>query len=128
MSRTMLVLPDANIQGTVRSVCKHMNDVTEREINRRKIYWGTIRYPRPKDNGGAWLNTGSQLSPTVVIEQDNLDILLQSKQLEDIDDLSGSFFAFMGWLRKSPSGKRLLFVNDIEWFALRPHEEDAGLN
>jgi hypothetical protein len=124
----MLELPDGT-RGTVRTVCKHVHDVTERDLKKsNRIYWGTILYPVLRDDGGAWLNTGSRDTLTVGIDSDNLDLLAEAKDLEHIDDLSGSFFAYAGPLRRGPSGKFLVFANDLEWLAVRPFDEDAEVN
>lgn len=127
-SRTMLELPDGS-RGTVRTVCKHANDVTERDLGKRnRIYWGTILFPAMRDDGGAWLNTGSRRTLTVTIGSENLELLAEAKDLEYIDDLSGSFFAYAGPLRRGPSGKFLVFADDLEWLAVRPFDQDAELN
>ncbi|MFD5215279.1 hypothetical protein [Microbacterium sp. NPDC058345] len=83
---------------TVRSGCVHLSEIEDKHKNRLRVYWGTIRFPRPKEDGGAWLNTGRG-SPTIVIEEDELVTLLERSGLEELEDLSGSFFAIMGKLR-----------------------------
>jgi len=125
-SNTMLILPD-DTRGRVKTLCTHMTDAVTRDVGRRRIYWGTIRFPRLRPDG-AWLNTGRRISPSISIGQADLNALLQAKGLEDVDDLSGSYFAFLGPLRSGPTGKLLLFVNDLEWFAVRPHSEDSEVN
>ena len=126
-SKTRLILSD-NTSGLVRTLCVHMSEISDRYLRKRRVYWGTIRFPRPKDNGGAWLNTGSRSSPTLVIEEEELEALLAAKGLDDLEDLSGSFFAVVGPLRKSAGGKLLLFADDLEWLAIRPYTEDDALN
>lgn len=83
-----------------------------------------MRFPSEKSNGGAWLNTGYRRTPTVVIEQDELEMLLEDIGLEDVEDLSGGYFAVLGRLRQGQSGKLLLFADDLEWFAFRPFDAD----
>jgi hypothetical protein len=126
-SNTTLILSD-DTRGRVKTLCRHVAEVDDHDVGRRRIYWGTIRFPRPRDDGGAWLNTGSRLSPSVSIGPTDLHGLMEAKGLDDIDDLSGSYFAVVGHLRSGPSGKLLLFVNDLEWFAVRSYAEDADLN
>lgn len=98
-SNTTLILSD-DTRGRVKTLCRHVSEVEDRDVGRRRIYWGTIRFPRPRPDGGAWLNTGTRLSPSVAIDPDVLHDLLQAKGLEDVDDLSGSYFAVVA----SPSG------------------------
>lgn len=125
--QTLLILSDGSRQ-TVRSGCVHLTDIQAKHKNRLRVYWGSIRFPRPKDGGGAWLNTGWG-SPTIVINADELATLMERSGLEELDDLSGSFFAVVGRLRETPNGKQYLFVNDdVDWMAVRPFAEDEALN
>lgn len=125
-SSTLLIMSDDSRQ-TVKSGCVHMFQVRDMHRNRLRVYWGTIRFPRPKEGGGAWLNTGWG-SPTLVIEEQELEALLARHRMDELDDLSGSFFAFMGRLRHSGQGKPLLFIEDIDWLAVRPFSDDHALN
>ena len=126
-SRTMLILSD-DTQHSVRKGCVHIHDIEDNHLNKLRVYWGVIRFPRPKPGGGAWLNTGSRLTPSLVIEEDDLLSLLDRKGMSDLEDLSGSYFAIMGRLRQGPSGKRLLWVDDLDWFGVRPYDEDEHIN
>ncbi|MFT4221169.1 MAG: hypothetical protein QM611_11740 [Microbacterium sp.] len=126
-SNTLLILSDDTRQ-TVKSGCVHLSDVEEKHKNRLRVYWGTIRFPRAKDGGGAWLNTGRG-SPTIVIEEDELQAVLARSGLTDLEDLTGSYFAFMGRLRRQDSGREFLFVNqNVDWLAIRPFAEDVAIN
>lgn len=126
-SSTLLILSDDTRQ-TVKSGCVHLSDIEDKHRNRLRVYWGTIRFPRPKEGGGAWLNTGRG-SPTIVIEKNELQTVLARAGLSDLEDLAGSYFAFMGRLRCKDTGREFLFVNqDIDWLAVRPFVEDAGIN
>lgn len=126
-SQTLLIMSDDSRQ-TVKSGCVHLSEIEDKHKNRLRVYWGTIRFPRPKDGGGAWLNTGWG-SPTIVINQDELVTLLQRSGMEELDDLSGSFFAVMGRLRETANGKQYLFINeDVDWMAIRPFVDDEALN
>lgn len=126
-SRTLLIMSDDTHQ-TVASGCVHLSDIEDRHQNRLRVYWGTIRFPREKEDGGAWLNTG-RFTPTVVIEEDELSVLLARAGLARLEDLEGSYFAFMGRLRRNAAGKEFLFVNeDIDWITVRPFSEDEDLN
>lgn len=126
-SSTLLILSDDTRQ-TVKSGCVHVGDVESKHRNRLRVYWGTIRFPRPKDGGGAWLNTGRG-SPTVVIEEEELQSVLERGSLGDLEDLAGSYFAFMGRLRRNESGREFLFVNqDTDWLAIRPFSADEEIN
>jgi hypothetical protein len=126
-SNTLLILSDDSRQ-TVKSGCVHLSDVEDKHRNRLRVYWGTIRFPRPKEGGGAWLNTGRG-SPTLVIEGEELQSVLTRSGLADLEDLAGSYFAFMGRLRQNAAGRDFLFVNDdIDWLAIRPFVEDAEIN
>ena len=126
-SRTMLNLPN-DTRGTVKTVCREVREVQANEVGRRRIYWGTIRFPQLADDGGAWLNTGSRLTPTVKIDREALETILAEKRMDDLDDLSGSYFAFWGPLRQGPSGKLMIFADDERWFAVRPYDDDTDLN
>lgn len=126
-SNTLLILSDDTRQ-TVRSGCVHLGDVEDKHRNRLRIYWGTIRFPRVKEGGGAWLNTGRG-SPTIVIEEDQLQSLLVRDGLTELEDLAGSYFAFIGRLRHNAAGQEFLFINDdLDWLAIRPFVEDAEIN
>lgn len=126
-SNTLLILSDDTRQ-TVKSGCVHLSDVEDKHKNRLRVYWGTIRFPRSKEGGGAWLNTGRG-SPTIVIEEDELQAVLTRSGLAEIEDLAGSYFAFMGRLRRNPAGREFFFINeDIDWLAIRTFVEDAGIN
>jgi hypothetical protein len=125
-SQTLLIMSDDTRQ-TVKSGCVHLSEIEDKHKNRLRVYWGTVRFPKAKEHGGAWLNTGWG-SPTIVIDEDELATLLERSGLENFDDLSGSFFAFMGKLR-GPTGKQYFFVNrDVDWLAVRLYAEDEALN
>jgi hypothetical protein len=126
-SKTILVLPDDS-RGRVKTVCRHVGGLSDRDANKRRIYWGTIRFPKSIDGGGAWLNTGSRATPSVLIKGDHLESVLISKHIPELDDLSGAFFAFYGYLRQGPSGKLVIFADEADWLSIRPYEEDAELN
>jgi hypothetical protein len=126
-SRTLLIMSDDTRQ-TVKSGCVHLSEIESKHKNRLRVYWGTIRFPKAKEGGGAWLNTGRG-SPTIVIEEDELALLLQRAGLEDLDDLSGAFFAVMGRLRVPATGKQYFFVNNnVDWITVRPFADDEALN
>ncbi|MFG6475080.1 hypothetical protein ACFXP7_01690 [Microbacterium sp. P06] len=125
-SDTTLILGDDTHQ-TVKSGCVHIQDIEDTHVNRYRVYWGVLRYPRPRDDGGAWLNTGYG-SPTIIVEPDEVEGLLDTAGVDELEDLAGSFFAFMGRLRVGPSGRRFLFLDDLGWFAARPFSEDEQLN
>lgn len=126
-SQTLLIMSDDTRQ-TVKSGCVHLSEIEDKHRNRLRVYWGTIRFPRPKEDGGAWLNTGRG-SPTIVIEEDELATLLERSGLDELEDLSGSFFAIMGKLREGPGGRHYFFVNeDVDWMAIRPFDDDEALN
>lgn len=126
-SRTLLIMSDDSRQS-VSSGCVHLSEIEDKHKNRLRVYWGTVRFPRIKDDGGAWLNTG-RFTPTVVIEEDELQTLLTRAGLERLEDLEGSYFAFMGRLRRNPAGKEFFFVNeDIDWITVRPFSADADIN
>ena len=125
-SNTALVMPDGT-RSRVKTICCHVYEVEEVDVNKRRIFWGTIRFPRPSEDGGAWLNTGLRLAPTVRVEPEELDYLIESHGLDDVDDLSGAFFAYYGHLRRGPSGRLIIFANDAQWLAIRPHAEDEEL-
>jgi len=126
-SKTLLIMSDDSRQS-VQSGCVHLSEIEDKHRNRLRVYWGTIRFPKSKDGGGAWLNTGRG-SPTVVIEADELETMLGRSRLQELDDLSGAFFAIMGRLRGGATGQHYLFVNgDVDWIAVRPFSEDEALN
>lgn len=126
-SRTLLIMSDDTRQS-VSSGCVHLSEIEEKHKNRLRVYWGTIRFPHVKDDGGAWLNTG-RFTPTVVVEEEGLQTLLARAGLERLEDLEGSYFAFMGRLRRNPAGREFLFINDdIDWIAVRPFGVDADIN
>jgi hypothetical protein len=126
-SSTLLIMSDDTRQ-TVKSGCVHLTEIEAKHRNRLRVYWGTIRFPRPKEGGGAWLNTGWG-SPTLVVNAAELETLLNRAGLSELEDLSGAFFAFMGRLREGQSGKQFFFVNqDVDWLAVRAFSEDQDLN
>lgn len=126
-SKTLLVMSDDTHQS-VASGCVHLSEIEEKHRNRLRVYWGTIRFPRVKEDGGAWLNTGRG-TPTIVIEEEELKRLLDRARLAELDDLEGSYFAFMGRLRRQESGREYLFVDhDADWLAVRPHSQDEEVN
>lgn len=126
-SDTLLVMNDDSRQ-TVRSGCVHMKQIQDKHFNRLRVYWGVIRFPRPREDGGAWLNTGRFGAPTVAVGPEILAALLEKLRMEELEDLSGSSLAIMGKLRRTKSGGRLLFADDVEWLAIRAVDDDLGLN
>jgi hypothetical protein len=123
-SEATLVLPDAT-RGPVRTVCVQAIAADARWQNRRKLYWGTVRYAHDDGAGGAWLNLGRRGSATLRLAPDTLTALLESHDADDLEQLQGASFVGYLPLRKSTTSDRLfLFVADLEWFALRMPDED----
>jgi hypothetical protein len=122
-SRAELVLAN-NTRAVIADYCINVREADEDLVGRKRLYWGTIRFPRPADDDGAWLNTGSRSLPTVKLDEVLLADVLEDKDIDDIDDLSGAAFAFLGYLRRSAAGKLLLFPEDPEWFVIRLFDED----
>jgi hypothetical protein len=125
-SSTLLILSDDSKQ-TVRSGCVHLREIEAKHLNRHRVYWGVLRYPRPREDGGAWLNTGFG-SPTVAISPSALEELMVTAGVEDLDDLAGSFFAYMGKLKRGQSGRRFFFADSAANLAVRLFDEDEEIN
>jgi hypothetical protein len=73
------------------------------------------------------LNTGFG-SPTVAISPSALEELMVTAGVEDLDDLAGSFFAYMGKLKRGQSGRRFFFADSAANLAVRLFDEDEEIN
>jgi len=123
-SKAKLVLPD-DTRGTIRKYCVEVIDADLTFADRRRLYWGTIRYANDDGSGGVWLNLGRRGAPALHLEAEVLEELSVRHDIEEIEELQGS--AFMGYLylRKARASDRLfLFPEDLNWFALRLPDED----
>lgn len=133
-SRVTLRLPDGTV-GTVREHCVLIRSAGREHRDRIRIFWGTIRYARADDKGGAWLNTGGWGSPALHLTKTMLDQLFISKHLTELEDLHGAAFIFYGALRMKRMAAEegdhdverfYLFPNDPEWFTVRLDQEDTA--
>ena len=123
-SKAKLVLPD-DTRGTIRKYCVEVIDADLRLANRRRLYWGTIRYANDDGSGGVWLNLGRRGAPALHLKAEVVAELLDRHQIEEIEELQGA--AFMGYLylkKARASDRMFLFPEDLEWFALRLPDED----
>lgn len=123
-SRAMLVLPDGT-RGSIRSYCVEVIDADLSYWNKRRLYWGTIRYPNVDDDGGAWLSLGRRGSAVLRLNPATVDELLERHDVDDLEELQGAAFVVYAPLRKATRSDRLLlFVDDLDWFALRLPDGD----
>jgi hypothetical protein len=122
-SSAKLVLPDGTV-GTIRTLCIDVVGADLRLKNRRRLYWGTIRYAND-DDGGAWLNLGRKGAPALHLDRVTVHELLDRHDVDDLEDLQGASFIGYLPLRKSATTDRLfLFPKDLDWFAIRLPDED----
>lgn len=123
-SEATLVLPDG-ARGPIRTLCVQAIAADARYQNRRRLYWGTIRYAHQDDAGGAWLNLGRRGSASLRLAPEIVTALLTRHHADDIEELQGAAFIAYLPLRKSTTTDRLfLFVEDLHWFALRMPDDD----
>jgi hypothetical protein len=109
----------------VKDYCVHVTDITDFHTRKKRLYWGTFRFPRLADGGGAWLNTG-RYTPTVFANPELLEEILAAKGIEDVDDLSGASFLLLDKLMPSSRSDGLfLFPKSLDWFTIRLHDEDG---
>lgn len=122
-NRAMLVMPD-DTRMSIRKMCVAVIDADTRFRDRKRIYWGTIRYVS-EDDDGAWLNLGRAGAPALRLSGVFLDALMTQYGVDDVEDLQGAAFIFYGHLRQSRTSDRMfLFPDDLDWFALRLPDED----
>ncbi|CAQ03360.1 hypothetical protein B5P20_16325 [Clavibacter sepedonicus] len=75
-STELLTLPDGT-QTTVRDWCVFADPAAATLVDRRRIFWGTIRFANTDDDSnGAWLNLGRGSHPTIRLERDLLAAVL----------------------------------------------------
>ena len=123
-SRTKIIIND-NSRAVVKDYCVHVADADETHVRKKRLYWGTFRFPRPADGGGAWLNTGRD-SPTVFANEELLEEILASRGIDDLEDLTGASFLLLDTLRlSSHSDRAFLFPKSLDWFTIRLYDEDA---
>lgn len=123
-STAALTLPDGT-ETTIRDWCVPTATGDTTYLDLRRIFWGTIRYANTDADGGAWLNLGRGDQPTIRLDSDFVETILQSAQLDDVADLQGASFAYYGHLRRSRGNERLYFFpDDPEWFTIRLESED----
>ncbi|XXM93119.1 hypothetical protein WM457_02955 (plasmid) [Clavibacter nebraskensis] len=118
-------MPDGTAT-TVRDWCVFADASAAAFTDRRRIFWGTIRFANTDDeNGGAWLNLGRQAEPTIRLKHDLLAPVLAAARISDVADLKGAAFAYYGYLRRSRNNNRLYFFpEDSEWFTVRLESQD----
>jgi len=122
-SKAKIMLPDGT-RGAIRSYCVEVIDADARLIDKRRLYWGTIRYAN-EDDSGAWLNLGRRGAPSLRLKQQVVADLLARHDVDDIEELQGASFMAYLFLRKARTSDRLfLFPEDLDWFALRLADED----
>ncbi len=99
-------------------------DVDENHLRKFHAYWGGIRYPMDDQRGGVWLNCGTSRHVSLHMDQAITQQLLDSINCDDVEDLMGAAVLFLGKARQGPSGKMLLFVDDLLDFAVRLEHQD----
>jgi hypothetical protein len=123
-SGATLVLPDG-ARGTVGRYCVEAVRADLRFRDERRLYWGTIRYPNEDGDGGAWLSLGRKGSAVIRLDPETAAALLARHDLDDMEELQGAGFLIYAPLRKARTSDRLiLFVDDLDWFALRLPDDD----
>lgn len=124
-STELLTLPDGT-QTTVRDWCVFAGASAATFVDRRRIFWGTIRFANTDEvSGGAWLNLGRGTQPTIRLQRDFLAAVLAGARIRDVADLTGAAFAYYGHLRRSRNNNRLYFFpDDPEWFTVRRESQD----
>ena len=122
-STATLLLPDAP-RGTIRTLCVEAMDADLSLQNRRRLFWGTIRYAH-NDEDGVWFNLGRKGAPTLRLKAEVLAALLARHGVVDAEELQGASFLAFVFLRKARASERLfLFIDELDWFALRLPDQD----
>jgi len=123
-SAATLVLPGAD-RGSIHTLCVEAIDVDLTLHNQRRLYWGTVRYAHPDEDGGVWLNLGRRHAPALRLNTPVLAAVLERHGLAGAEDLQGAAFLAHVPLRKARNSDRLfLFIDDLDWFALRLPDQD----
>jgi hypothetical protein len=122
-SPATIVLPDGT-RDSIATLCVETSGADLTLHNQRRLYWGTIRYTHPDDDG-AWFNLGRRGAPALRLKTPTVTNLLTRHQVDSSEGLQGASFLAWAFLRKSKISDRLyLFVDDLDWFALRLPGED----
>jgi hypothetical protein len=122
-SDATLVLPGTP-RGSIRTLCVEAIEVDLSLQNQRRLYWGTIRYAH-SDEDGVWFNLGRTGAPTLRLNGDTVTGLLDRTGAPDVEDLQGASFLAYVFLRRARTSERMfLFIDDLDWFALRLPDQD----
>ncbi|MEB0003695.1 hypothetical protein QN345_02235 [Cryobacterium sp. 10I1] len=109
---------------SIAELCIAAIDADVQHNGQRRLYWGTIRYVH-EDETGAWFNLGWRGAPSLKLESKFLAELMESKGIDDAEDLQGAAFLYYGPMRQArTSGRLLLFPKDLDWFTVRLADED----
>lgn len=104
----------------IRYICVNASETDERDIGRKRLFWGSIHFARPARDGGAWLYTGYEF-PNLLLNEKLLDFVLDDNDLDELDELAGATFLAYCYLNTSRDGGHTYFSSvDPTLFAVIP--------
>jgi hypothetical protein len=81
-------------------------------------YWGQITAARKLGNS-YWFNTGSLESVSILLDEMYFDEVARRFNIQDLEDLPGSYLLVFGRLMRSQNGKIYVQITDPSRFTMR---------
>lgn len=112
------------LNGPVRDIIVNFDEITEIHRGVTKFYWGPVVSTGRTDDGKIWLNSAYGYSSTsVAINEDIADKFLQLFEIDDLDELLGSWVLVAGRCNFSSTGKPIIWCTKQNYIFVRKYKE-----
>lgn len=114
------------LSGPVRNIVTSFDEITEIHNGQTNFYWGPVASVGRTDDGKIWLNsTDDYNSASVAIFEDIADEFLQLFNIDDLDDLLGSWVLVAGncYFSGGTAGKPIIWCGTPNYIFVRKYRD-----
>lgn len=122
------------IVGMLHDYLIAVPEIPESVFQQNRIFWGEINNYSEKKDGTLWLNYGGYSEPSLLLEKELKEDIMEAYKLKSLERFKGSHFIMVGWAGTSKSGKIILrtsmpkyinFINYRERLQIETEAEQA---
>jgi hypothetical protein len=118
LSTQTIVVPGQDGEYTATGLFRNFTVVTQQHFGMFHGYWGQITAARKLGNS-YWFNTGSLESVSILLDEMYFDEVARRFNIQDLEDLPGSYLLVFGRLMRSQNGKIYVQITDPSRFTMR---------
>lgn len=122
--QTIKIVADSGrvlLDGVLQSLLRPVTAIQSADSGDLMLFWGRINNVNERNNA-LWLNMGNyQTEPSIIVEDELKDELLDYFRLKDFDELQGADFILLGHCGQSNQHKYVLRFSFCKYIAFRAY-------